>query len=73
MEGYAVRCQFSADGSILASGSSAGSAHFYDYKTARPLQEVRAHDEACLCVSQHPVLPATAATCDWSGEIKVWH
>lgn len=73
VEGYAVRCQFSADGSILASGSSAGSAHFYDYSNARPLHVLRAHAEACLCVSQHPVLPATAATCDWAGEIKVWH
>lgn len=67
-----MRCQFSADGSILASGSSAGSAHFYDYNNARPLHVLRAHAEACLCVSQHPVLPATAATCDWAGEIKVW-
>ncbi|KAK5857515.1 hypothetical protein PBY51_010755 [Eleginops maclovinus] len=72
VEGYAVQCEFSLDGSILASGSSTGSAHFYDYHNARMLHTLRAHSQPCLCVSQHPVLPATAATCDWAGEIKVW-
>ncbi|KAM7403191.1 hypothetical protein PAMA_003897 [Pampus argenteus] len=73
VEGYSVQCEFSLDGSILASGSSTGSAHFYDYQNARMLHTLRAHSQPCLCVSQHPVLPATAATCDWAGEIKVWH
>ncbi|KAM8737875.1 WD repeat-containing protein 25 isoform 2-T3 [Acanthopagrus schlegelii] len=73
VEGYAVKCEFSMDGSILASGSSTGSAHFYDYQNARTLHALHAHSQPCLCVSQHPVLPATAATCDWAGEIKVWH
>ncbi|XP_077415270.1 WD repeat-containing protein 25 [Vanacampus margaritifer] len=73
VEGYAVQCEFSQDGTILASGSSTGSAHFYDYHNARPLRSMQAHSQPCLRVSQHPVLPATAATCDWAGEIKVWH
>lgn len=73
VEGYAVQCEFSLDGTILACGSSTGSAHFYDYQNARMLHTLRAHSQPCLCVSQHPVLPATAATCDWAGEIKVWH
>ncbi|XP_071752937.2 WD repeat-containing protein 25 [Centroberyx gerrardi] len=73
VEGYAVRCEFSLDGTLLASGSSAGSAHFYDYHNARMLHTLQAHSQPCLCVSQHPVLPATVATCDWGGEIKVWH
>uniref|UniRef100_UPI0037E87D1F WD repeat-containing protein 25 n=1 Tax=Semicossyphus pulcher TaxID=241346 RepID=UPI0037E87D1F len=73
VEGYAVQCEFSLDGTILASGSSTGSAHFYDYHNARMLHTLRTHSQPCLCVSQHPVLPATAATCDWAGEIKVWH
>lgn len=37
------------------------------------LHTLRAHSQPCLCVSQHPVLPMTVATCDWGGEIKVWH
>ncbi|KAM8915979.1 WD repeat-containing protein 25 isoform 1-T2 [Spinachia spinachia] len=73
VEGYAVQCEFSLDGTILASGSSTGSAHFYDFHNAHTLHTLRAHSQPCLCVSQHPVLPATAATCDWAGEIKVWH
>ncbi|XP_078134380.1 WD repeat-containing protein 25 isoform X3 [Sander vitreus] len=73
VEGYAVQCEFSLDGTILASGSSTGSAHFYDYHSVRMLHTLHAHSQPCLCVSQHPVLPATAATCDWAGEIKVWH
>uniref|UniRef100_A0A674NDP3 WD repeat domain 25 n=1 Tax=Takifugu rubripes TaxID=31033 RepID=A0A674NDP3_TAKRU len=71
VEGYAVRCQFSLDGGILASGSSTGSAYFYNYHNAHLLHTLHAHRQACLCVSQHPVLPATAATCDWAGEIKL--
>ncbi|XP_029982577.1 WD repeat-containing protein 25 isoform X2 [Sphaeramia orbicularis] len=73
VEGYAVQCEFSHDGTILASGSSTGSAHFFDYHNVHTLHTLHAHRQPCLCVSQHPVLPATAATCDWAGEIKVWH
>ncbi|GAA6213453.1 WD repeat-containing protein 25-like [Lates japonicus] len=73
VEGYAVQCEFSLDGTILASGSATGSAHFYDYHNARMLHTLHAHSQPCLCVSQHPILPATAATCDWAGEIKIWN
>ncbi|XP_054651802.1 WD repeat-containing protein 25 isoform X2 [Dunckerocampus dactyliophorus] len=73
VEGYAVQCEFSQDGTIVASGSSTGFAHFYDYNNARPLHAFQAHNQPCLCVSQHSVLPATAATCDWAGSIKVWN
>ncbi|XP_007561132.1 WD repeat-containing protein 25 [Poecilia formosa] len=73
VEGYAVRCGFSLDGAILASGSSTGSAHFYDYQSTRALHAIQVHSQPCMCVSLHPVLPATAATCDWAGEIKIWH
>ncbi|AWP16404.1 putative WD repeat-containing protein 25 [Scophthalmus maximus] len=73
VEGYAVKSEFSPDGTILASGSATGSAHFYDYHNTRMLHAVHAHRQPCLCVAQHPILPATAATCDWAGEIKVWH
>ncbi|CAL8273216.1 unnamed protein product [Merluccius merluccius] len=73
VEGYAVQCELSPDGTILATGSSTGSAHFYDYQSARALHTLRAHSQPCLRVAQHPVLPTTAATCDWGGEVKVWH
>ncbi|XP_041828601.1 WD repeat-containing protein 25 [Melanotaenia boesemani] len=73
VEGYAVQCEFSMDGTILASGSSTGCAHFFDYHNAYMLHTLQAHSQPCLCVSQHPILPATVATCDWTGEIKIWH
>ncbi|CAL8285070.1 unnamed protein product [Lota lota] len=73
VEGYAVQCELSPDGTILATGSSSGSAHFYDYQSARMLHTMHAHSQPCLRVALHPVLPTTAATCDWGGEVKVWH
>ncbi|KAG7259701.1 hypothetical protein CRUP_017139 [Coryphaenoides rupestris] len=73
VEGYAVQCELSRDGTLLATGSATGSAHFYDYQSGRTLHTLRAHDQPCLRVAQHPVLPSTAATCDWGGEVRVWH
>ncbi|XP_076155805.1 WD repeat-containing protein 25 [Alosa pseudoharengus] len=73
VEGYAIQCEFSRCGSLLASGSSTGSVHFYDHQSSRTLHTLRAHQQACMCVSLHPILPSVAATCDWSGEIKIWH
>ncbi|XP_056446333.1 WD repeat-containing protein 25 [Gadus chalcogrammus] len=73
VEGYAVQCELSADGTVLATGSSSGSAHFYDYQSTRMVHTLCAHRQPCLRVAQHPVLPSTAATCDWGGEVKVWH
>ncbi|XP_071183139.1 WD repeat-containing protein 25 isoform X1 [Salvelinus alpinus] len=72
VEGYAVRCGFSPDGSILATGSSTGSVHFYDQQSARTLHTLLAHQQACMCVSLHPVLPSVVATCDWGGELRIW-
>ncbi|XP_067310930.1 WD repeat-containing protein 25 [Pseudorasbora parva] len=72
VEGFAVHCGFSADGSVLVSGSSTGSVHFYDYQSSRPLKTLEAHEHACVCSALHPVLPAVTATCDWTGEIKIW-
>ncbi|XP_058255632.1 WD repeat-containing protein 25 [Hemibagrus wyckioides] len=72
VEGYAVQCECSTDGTILATGSSTGSVHFYEFQSTRSLLTLRAHQQACMCVSYHPVIPAMLATCDWGGEIKIW-
>ncbi|KAI4882141.1 hypothetical protein NFI96_016956 [Prochilodus magdalenae] len=72
VEGYAVQCEMSSDGTMLASGSSTGFVHFYDYQSAQSLLRLHAHQQASVCVSLHPVLPAVVATCDWGGEIKIW-
>ncbi|XP_042599231.1 WD repeat-containing protein 25 isoform X2 [Cyprinus carpio] len=72
VEGFAVHCGFSADGSVLVSGSSTGSVHFYDFQSSRTLSTLHAHQHACVCAALHPIIPAVMATCDWTGEIKIW-
>ncbi|XP_020775194.1 WD repeat-containing protein 25 [Boleophthalmus pectinirostris] len=72
VEGFAVQCSFSPDGTLLASGSSSGSAHFFDFHSGQMVHTLRAHNQACVSVSPHPVLPTTTATCAWDGEVKVW-
>lgn len=73
VEGYAIQCELSPDGTMLASGSSTGYMHFYDFQSAQNSLRLQAHQQACVCVSFHPVLPAVVATCDWGGEIKIWN
>lgn len=72
VEGFAVCCEFSPDGTLLVTGSSHGKVFFYNYHTARIIRTLSAHKEACVSAKFHPVLPSLLATCDWTGEIKVW-
>ncbi|XP_030627458.1 WD repeat-containing protein 25 [Chanos chanos] len=73
VEGYAAQCEYSADGTVLVTGSSTGSVHYYDSQNTQTLHTLHAHQEACVGVSFHPVIPAVLATCDWGGEIKIWN
>ncbi|XP_043088263.1 WD repeat-containing protein 25 [Puntigrus tetrazona] len=72
VEGFAVHCGFSADGSVLVSGSSTGSVHFYDFQSSRTLSTLQAHQHACVCAAMHPIIPGLTATADWTGEMKIW-
>ncbi|XP_069772535.1 WD repeat-containing protein 25 [Narcine bancroftii] len=72
VEGYAVGCKFSRDGTLIASGSSDGRVYFYNYLNAKLVHTIPAHKQACVDVSFHPVHPSVIATSDWSGEIKLW-
>ncbi|XP_053131156.1 WD repeat-containing protein 25 isoform X2 [Hemicordylus capensis] len=72
VEGFAVGCEFSPDGMLLATGSSEGKVFFYNYSTARIIRTLSAHSQACVSATFHPVLPSLFATCDWGGEIKIW-
>lgn len=72
VEGFAVGCEFSPDGMLLVTGSSEGKVFFYNYHTARITQTLSAHNEACVSATFHPVLPSLLATCDWTGDIKIW-
>ncbi|XP_038632777.1 WD repeat-containing protein 25 [Scyliorhinus canicula] len=72
VEGYAVGCEFSPDGTLIATGSADGTVCFYNYLNSKLVYTLPAHKQACTNVSFHPVHPSILATCDWSGEIKVW-
>uniref|UniRef100_A0A8C4VSF1 WD repeat domain 25 n=1 Tax=Gopherus evgoodei TaxID=1825980 RepID=A0A8C4VSF1_9SAUR len=72
VEGFAVGCEFSPDGTLLVTGSSEGKIFFYNYHTARIIHTLSAHDQACVSATFHPVLPSLLATCDWAGDIKIW-
>ncbi|XP_069493876.1 WD repeat-containing protein 25 [Ambystoma mexicanum] len=72
VEGFAVGCEFSPDGAMLATGSSEGKIVFYNYHTARVIRTLPGHTEACVNLSFHRVIPSLLATCDWEGNIKVW-
>ncbi|XP_067895035.1 WD repeat-containing protein 25 isoform X2 [Heterodontus francisci] len=72
VEGYAVGCEFSPDGTLIATGSADGTVCFYNYLNSKLIHTLLAHKQACIDVSFHPVHPSIIATCDWSGEIKVW-
>ncbi|KAJ8394218.1 hypothetical protein AAFF_G00048010 [Aldrovandia affinis] len=58
VEGYAVGCEFSADGTVLASGSSGGSLHFYEQQSSRALLTLPAHQHACVGVPCTPSCPS---------------
>ncbi|KAM8807470.1 WD repeat-containing protein 25 [Eudromia elegans] len=72
VEGFAVGCEFSPDGTLVVTGSSDGKVFFYNYHTSRVVRTLFAHREACVGATFHPVLPSLLATCDWAGEIKIW-
>ncbi|XP_030071164.1 WD repeat-containing protein 25 isoform X2 [Microcaecilia unicolor] len=72
VEGFAVGCEFSPDGTLLATGSSEGRVFLYNYNTSRVVRNFPAHNQACVSVTFHPVLPSLFATSDWGGEIKIW-
>lgn len=72
VSGFPIRCNFSLDGEILASGSSDGSLYFYNYRSSELIRKIKAYEEACTDVAFHPILPNITATCSWSGEVSVF-
>ncbi|KAG8126498.1 hypothetical protein E2320_021679, partial [Naja naja] len=72
VEGFAVGCEFSPDGTLLVTGSSDGKVFFYNYRTAQIIRTMSAHSQACVNATYHPVLPSLLATCAWDGVIKIW-
>lgn len=73
VEGYAVGCECSPDGELLATGSADGRVLLYTFRTASQARMLHAHTQACLGATFHPVLPSVFATSSWEGEVKIWH
>ncbi|GAB0190971.1 WD repeat-containing protein 25 [Grus japonensis] len=55
VEGFAVGCEFSPDGTLLVTGSSDGKVFFYNYHTARIIRTLSAHKEACRTSQLDPL------------------
>uniref|UniRef100_A0A803K189 WD repeat domain 25 n=1 Tax=Xenopus tropicalis TaxID=8364 RepID=A0A803K189_XENTR len=72
VEGFAVGCEFSPDGSLLVTGSSEGTVSFYSYHTARIVRSISGDGSACISVNFHPVLSSLLATSYWDGQIRIW-
>lgn len=71
--GFPIKCNFSLDGGIVASGSSDGCMYFYDSKTSKLLKIIKAYKQACVDVVFHPTMPNAVASCSWNGEVSVFH
>ncbi|RDX97467.1 WD repeat-containing protein 25, partial [Mucuna pruriens] len=69
VSGFPIKCNFSLDGKKLASGSSDGSIYLYDYHSSKVVKKIKAHDQACIDVAFHPVIPNVIASCSWDGSI----
>ncbi|KAL3652505.1 hypothetical protein CASFOL_002186 [Castilleja foliolosa] len=72
VSGFPIKCNFSWDGNILATGSYDGCIYFYDSKSTKFLKKVKAYEQACVDIAFHPTLSDVIASCSWNGEISVF-
>ncbi|GAB2277932.1 hypothetical protein Dimus_012631 [Dionaea muscipula] len=70
--GFPIKCEFNTDGKILASGSSDGHIYFYNVQSSKVMRKFKAHDQPCVDIAFHPVMPNVIASCSWSGDILVF-
>ena len=69
VQGYKIGCDFSGDGSTIASGSADGVIYFYDFLSAKPAMKMTVSREPLVSVSWHPVLPSVVACGSYDGSI----
>ncbi|KAF2148730.1 WD40 repeat-like protein [Myriangium duriaei CBS 260.36] len=70
--GYAVDLDFSPDGSLLVSGDSSGSAVFWDWKSGKQVQKLKAASGAVVSCAWHPRETSKVATAGLDGAITYW-
>lgn len=73
VSGFPIKCNFSLDGKVVASGSSDGCIYFYNSRTSKLVKKVKAYEQACIDVVFHPKLPDVVASCSWQGEVNILH
>ncbi|CAA0828011.1 Transducin/WD40 repeat-like superfamily protein [Striga hermonthica] len=71
VSGFPIKCNFSPDGNMVASGSSDGCIYYFDSKSSKFLKKVKVYEQACIDIVFHPVLHDVIASCSWSGEVSV--
>ncbi|CAK9153469.1 unnamed protein product [Ilex paraguariensis] len=72
VSGFPIKCNFSLDGEIIASGSSDGCIYFYNSKSSELMKKIKAYEQACMDVAFHPVMPNVIASCSWNGDVSVF-
>ncbi|KAK9689043.1 hypothetical protein RND81_09G030900 [Saponaria officinalis] len=71
VSGFPIKCDFSANGEVLASGSSDGCIYFYNVKSANLIKKIIVYDQPCIDVVFHPLMPNVVACGSWSGNVSV--
>lgn len=70
--GYAIDLAVSPDGGIVCSGDSGGYMCFWDWKTCKMWNKVKAGDAAIVSTAWHPRESSKVVTGDLHGVLKYW-
>lgn len=70
--GYACQVNLSHDGRYVISGDGEGKLYVWDWKTAKILRSLKAHEGVCMGAEWHPLDSSKVATCGWDGLVKLW-
>ncbi|XP_068668873.1 uncharacterized protein [Aristolochia californica] len=72
VSGFPIKCNFSLDGTKLASGSSDGCIYIYNYRSSELVKKIKVYEQPCVDVAFHPILPNVMASCSWSGDVSIF-
>lgn len=67
--GFGIQVDFSQDGKILMSGSTRGSAYFWDWKSREIIKKMKVSDKVITCIRAHPQESSKVSLAGLSGKI----
>ncbi|KAF2756272.1 WD40 repeat-like protein [Pseudovirgaria hyperparasitica] len=70
--GYAIDVAFSPDGQFVSSGDTGGYVCFWDWKTCKMYEKIKASEGPLIAVQWHPRETSKVVTGDLNGTIKYW-